>query len=112
MLGGPASRVVPGRRVVQQRRRGVSPPPEGAVILSGFVIAGRVGVALGDERVRLVGKLGEDEQVLEAEAVRGLPLTLVAVDPRKGDVVPGDAADLVFPNGRLDGSDPEFRCGF
>ena len=81
----------------------------------GAVIAGRwgrLGVALGDERVRLVDEPGEHEQVLEAVAVRGLPLALVAVEARKGDVVPGDAADLVSPNGRLDGSDPEFRCGF
>ena len=39
-------------------------------------------------------------------------LALVAVEARKRDVVMGDPADLVFPNGRLDGSDPEFRYGF
>ena len=89
----------------------MNPPPEGAAVLRGFAIAGRrrrLGVALGDERVRLVGEFSESQQVVEAEAVRGLPLGLVAVEARKGDVVPGDAADLVFPNGRLDGSDPEF----
>ena len=71
--------------------------------LAGFVIAsplGCLGVALGDERVRLIGELGEGEQVLEAEAVRGLPLLALTVDPRKGDGMLGDAADLVFPNGR------------
>ena len=99
-------------RSVQKKATGVNPPPEGAAVLRSFAIAGRrrrLGVALGNERVRLIGKLGEGEQVLEAVAVRGLPLVLVAVDARKGDVVPGDPADLVFPNGRLDGSDPEFR---
>ena len=83
--------------------------------LAGFVIAccgGRLGVALGDERVRLIGDLGEGEQVLEAEAVRRLPLVAVTADPQKGDIVMGDPADVVFPDGRLDGSDPEFRCGF
>ena len=58
--------------------------------LASFVIAsrrGRLGVALGNERVHLVGKLGEHEQVVEAETVRGLPLVAVTVDPRKGDVV-------------------------
>ena len=93
----------------------MNPSPEGAAVLRSFAIAGRLrrfGVALGDERVRLVGEFGESQQVLEAEAVRGLPLRTLAVDARKGDVVPGDPADLVLPNGRLDGSDPEFRCGF
>ena len=93
----------------------MNPWPEGAAVLRSFAIAGRLrrfGVALGDERVRLVGELGNGEQVVESEAVRGLPLALVTVDARKGDVVPGDAADLVFPNGRLDGSDPEFCDGF
>ena len=96
----------------------MNPPPEGVAVLGGFVIAGRagllgrLGVALGNERVNLIGELGEGEQVVEDEAVRGLPLALVAVEARKGDVVPGDPADLVFPNGLLDGSDPEFRCGF
>ena len=68
--------------------------------LYGFAVlcrAGRLGVALGDERVRLVGDLGESEQVLEAEALPGLPLTLVSVDARKGDVMLGDAPDLRFP---------------
>ena len=90
----------------------MNPPPEGAAVLRSFVIARRarrLGLALGNERVCLVGELGEGEQVVEAEALRGLPLVAVAIDARKGDVVPGDAADLVFPNGRLDGSDPEFR---
>ena len=74
--------------------------------------AGRLGLALGNERVCLVGELGNGEQVAETEALSGLPLAPVGVDPRKGDVVMGEPADLVLPNGRLDGSDPEFRCGF
>ena len=93
----------------------MNPPPKGANVLRSFGInarAGRPGVALGNRRVRLVGELGEGEQVVEAEALRTLPLALVAVETRKGDVVMGDPADLVFPNGRLDGSDPEFRYGF
>ena len=70
----------------------------------------RFGVQRLDQGVRLVGQLGEGEKVVEAEAVRGLPLVTVAVEPREGDVVPAEAADLVFPHGRLDGADPEF-CG-
>ena len=46
--------------------------------------------------MRLVGKLDEHEQVVEAKALRGLPLLTIAVDARKGDVVPGDAADIVL----------------
>ena len=83
--------------------------------LADFVIASRrcrLGLTLGDERVRLIGELGNGEQVDEMEALRGLPLVPLGVDPRKGDVVMGDPADLVFPNGRLAGSDPEFRCCF
>ena len=93
----------------------MNPPPEGAAVLRSCVIAsraGRLGLALCNERVCLVGEPGNGEQVAETEALSGLPLAPVGVDPRKGDVVPGDAADLVLPNGRLDGSDPEFRCGF
>ena len=93
----------------------MSPPPEGAAVLRDSVIAsraGRLGLALCNERVCLVGELGNGEQVAETEALSGLPLAPVGVDPRKGDVVIGEPADLVFPNGRLDGSDPEFRCGF
>ena len=81
----------------------MNPPPEGAAVLRSFVIAsraGRLGFAFCNECVRLVGELGEGEQVVEAEAVRGLPLVLVAVEARKGDIVPSAAADLVFPNGR------------
>ena len=83
--------------------------------LGGFFIAcraGRLGLALGNERVCLVGELGNREQVAETEALSGLPLAPVGVDPGQGDVVLGDPADLVFPNGRLDGADPDFRCGF
>ena len=83
--------------------------------LADFVIASRrcrLGLTLGDERVRLIGELGNGEHVDEMEALRGLPLAPLGVDPRKGDVVMGDPADLVFPNGRLAGSDPEFRCCF
>ena len=52
-------------------------PPKGANVLRSFGIidrAGRPGVALGNKRVRLVGELGEGEQVVEAEALRTLPL--------------------------------------
>ena len=35
---------------------------------------GRLGFTLGDERVRLIGELGNREQVDETEALRGLPL--------------------------------------
>ena len=42
----------------------------------------------------LVGELGNGEQVDETEALRGLPLAPLGVDPRKGDVVMGDPADL------------------
>ena len=93
----------------------MNPPPEGAAVLRSCVIAGRrgrPGLAVCNERVCLVGELGNGEQVAETEALSGLPLAPAGVDPRKGDVGPGDAADLIFPNGRLDGSDPEFRCGF
>ena len=93
----------------------MNPPPEGAVVLRSFVIAsraGRLGLALCNERVCLVGEFGNVEQLAETEALSGLPLAPVGVDPRKGDVVMGEPADLVFPNGPLDASDPEFRCGF
>ena len=93
----------------------MNPPPEGAAVLRGFIVvgrAGRFGAALGDECVRLVGELGEGEQVAETEALSGLPLAPVGVDPRKGDVVMGEPADLVLPNGRLEGSDPAFCDGF
>ena len=79
--------------------------------LGRFGRSGGLGVALGNERVRLIGDLGKGEQVVEAEALRGLPLALVAVETREGDVVPGESADLVFPNGRLDGSGPDFCDG-
>ena len=61
---------------VQKKATGVNSSPEGAAVLRGFAIAGRrrrLGVALGDERVRLVGEFSESQQVVEAEAVRGLP---------------------------------------
>ena len=93
----------------------MNPPPEGAAVLRSFVIAsrvGRLGLALCNERVCLVGEPVNGEQVAEAEALSGLPLAPAGVDPRKGDGVLGDPAGLVFPNGRLDGSDPEFRYGF
>ena len=104
-----------GTGVHEKRRRGLTRHRK-VRRLAGFVIAsrrGRLGLALADERVRLIGELGNGEQVDETEALRGLPLAPpFGVDPRKADVVMGDPADLVFPNGRLDGSDPEFRCGF
>ena len=43
-----------------------------------------------------------------SEGLGRLPLLTVLMEARKGDVVPGDPANLVFPNRRLDGSDPEF----
>ena len=84
----------------------------GGVAVLGRPGLSRLGVALGNERVCLVGEFSESQQVVEAEAVRGLPVVLVAVEARKGDVGPGDPAGLVVPNGRLDGSDPEFCDGF
>ena len=74
------------RRRVLTRRRKVRR-------LAGFVIAsrrGRLGLALGDERVRLIGELGNGEQVDETEVLCGLPLAPLGVDPRTGDVVMGD----------------------
>ena len=68
----------------------MNPPPEGAAVLRSCVIAsraGRLGLALCNERVCLVGELGNGEQVAETEALSGLPLAPVGVDPRKGDVV-------------------------
>ena len=63
--------VPPSRRHGRPKKAtGVNPPPEGAAVLRSFAIAGRrrrLGVALGDERVRLIGELGEGEQVVEAE---------------------------------------------
>ena len=53
------------RRRVLTRRRKVRR-------LAGFVVAsrrGRLGLALGDERVRLIGELGKGEQVDETEAL-------------------------------------------
>ena len=77
----------------------MSPPPEGAAVLRDSVItnrAGRLRLALCNERVCLVGELGNGEQVAETEALSRLPLAPVAVDPRKGDVVMSEPADLVF----------------
>ena len=70
----------------------MNPSPEGAAVLRSFAISGRrgrLGLALGNERVRLVGELGNGEQVDETEALRALPLAPLGIDPRKGDVVMG-----------------------
>ena len=105
-------RIGPGIHI--KRQRGLTRRRKLRDRLHGFVDVGRggrPGLALGDERVRVIGELGNGEQVDETEALRGLPLAPLGVDPRTADVVMGDPADLVFPNGRLDGSDPDFRCG-
>ena len=65
-----------------------------------------------DPRVRLIGHFRQNQQVVAAAGLGRLPLITVLVEAREGDVVPGDPADPVFPNRRLDGSDPEFGCGF
>ena len=65
-----------------------------------------------DLRVRLIGHFRQDQQVVATEGLCRLPLLAIFVEARKGDVMLGESTDLVFPNGRLDGSDPEFRDGF
>ena len=65
-----------------------------------------------DPRVRLIGHFRQNQQVVAAAGLGRLPLITVLVEARKYDVVPGDSADPVFPNRRLDGSDAEFGCGF
>ena len=100
-----------GTAVHEKRRRGLTRRRK-VRRLAGFVIAsrrGRLGLALGDERVRQIGELGNGEQVDETEALRGLPLAPLGVDPRKADVVMGDPADLVFPNGHLGNNRPKSR---
>src|SRR5690606_1725713 len=65
-----------------------------------------------DARVRQIGDLGQDQQVVAAEALGGLPVVAVLVDALEGDVVPGRSAGLVLPDGGLDGADSNFRYGF
>ena len=66
---------------------------------------------LVDAGVDLIGHLGDDQQVVEAEAPGGLPLAVFvgAVEPSEGDVVADGAvvADLVLPDRGLDGSDAD-----
>ena len=61
-------------RTSKKKATGVNPSPEGAAVLRSFAIADRLrrfGLALGNERVRLIGELGNGEQVDETEALRG-----------------------------------------
>jgi len=66
---------------------------------------------LDNPGVGLIGDLGENQQVVAAEAVRRLPLPFrVAVALRESDVVAGALSSLIFPNRGLDGADPN-GCG-
>ena len=44
---------------------------------------------LEDPRVRLVSELGEEQQLVAAEALSGLPVVAVFVEALEGDVVAG-----------------------
>ena len=67
--------MLPAAQASRKKAAGFNPPPEDAAASGGLgIVVARLGFALSDERVRLIGKLGNGEQVDETEALRGLPL--------------------------------------
>jgi hypothetical protein len=67
---------------------------------------------LEDPSVRQIGDLDHHRQVIATEAVAGLPLLAITVNPLDGDVVADAALGLVRPNGGLDASQPHFMDWF
>ena len=59
------------------------------------------------------GDLGQNQQVVAAEALRCLRLPVrVAVDPEEGDIAARLSCNLIFPNRGFDGADPNAIVGF
>jgi len=75
------------------------------------VVGGRglFALQLVDPRVGEVGDLGQDQEVVAAEAGSGLPLVAVLVEAGKGGVVPHTGLCVVLPDGGLDRADSDFN---
>src|ERR1041385_5767161 len=52
--------------------------------------------------MRLVSDLGQNQQIIPAKGIRGLPFSFIFKKPGKRDVVSEVVADRVFPDGRFD----------
>ena len=87
-------------RCVEKKGGGVYPPPAELWQLIVILAAGVFGLLQFDNPgVGLIGDLGENQQVVAAEALRRFPLSSgVAVAFREGDVAAGALASLVSPN--------------
>ncbi len=59
-----------------------------------------------------VRDFAKHQQIIASERIGALPLVvfLVFVDPAERDVVAYAAGRVVLPDGRFDGSDPDFVC--
>src|SRR5262245_52397756 len=63
---------------------------------------------LDDPGVRLVGDLGQDQEVIDGEGVGRLPIVVGGlIAARQGQVVPGTAVAAVLPDRGLDPRDPD-----
>ena len=81
-------------------------------LLLGAVL-GLLLLKLDNAGVGLIGDLGDEQQVVAAEAVGGLPLAFrIAVALREGDFVEGAVLGLIFSNRGLDSTDPNVCGGF
>ena len=52
--------------------------------------------------MRLVGYLCQDQQIIPAKGVGGLPFGFIFINPGKSDVVSEVVTDRVFPDRRFD----------
>ncbi len=66
---------------------------------------------LADEIVDPVGDLGQQEQIVPAEAVGAFPSAVPLVEAGEGDVEAGAFGGGILPDGRLDGSDSDSGSG-
>ena len=93
---------------------GTNPPPAELWRLIFILPVGVLGLLQIDNAgVGLIGDLGDEQQVVAAEAVGGLPLAFrIAVALREGDFVEGAVLGLIFSNRGLDSTDPNVCGGF
>ena len=75
---------------------------DGGLRLLGFRVLG-LSLLGANPGVCLIRNLGEEEQVVAAEGLGGLPVRPVSVQAAEGDVVAGARLGVVFPDGGLDG---------
>ncbi len=61
-----------------------------------------------DPRVRLIRNVGEKQEVIAPEVIGGSPSAFLKIYPGEGGVVTDTLVRLIFPDGGLDATEPDF----